>query len=169
MDRRNFIGNLFATGAVAVLPHSILNWEDNTIQETVVDREIDFSKYKAVLLKDGNIIAYSQTAGIELEQELIKKPRFMYEPPIPYEEYMPGLRTFKINMYNTVFLIPDDQPPLISQIGPLQFLIQDESGTKFSGDCYIIDEAMNADLGGQIIFDLRLKGSGELLLTLEKG
>ena len=166
MDRRGFFKKAFALGAVALVPHSIFTEVENDpsfVQEKVTVKELNFGDYRAVLVRDGAVIAKSHLVNVSMERAMIKLPPNNSDG---YTEYIPGLMSFDIEMNN---VSSDTKKDLLLDVlkesEKLEVYIRPAfDDQRYYAECYLVEVGATINVNEVILYDIRLQGSGALII-----
>lgn len=167
INGREFFHKLFIAGVMATVPYSILSISTGgEIIEKNKKKKINFSKYKAFLIYNDHIVAYSKHAEI-----IVQTPRIdITTVDSPEEETIPGPKEIYIKMNDA---IPEKQyfvfRELCQSSKTMQFLAKDELGWKYSGDVYISNVWYKGIYEEGNTLNLDLYGVGPLLIEVPQG
>lgn len=165
LGRREFFKKAFATAAVAVVPYSIFSeveGDPTFWQEKSTVKKIDFGDYRAILVRDGAVIAKSHLVNVHMDREIHRINSVGYE----WVEYIPGLWSFDIEMDN---VSSDTEPAILRRAmntsDKLEVYIRPAfDDQRFHAECYMEAMVVTSQMDEIISFNIRLKGSGALII-----
>jgi hypothetical protein len=160
MDRREFFRKAFAAGIVATVPYSIYSEVGEELHKEVLLREIDFGDYDAVLVHNGAVIAKSHRTDLHMEREVID-----VSTTGGYREFIPGKLSFDIIMRNVLENTKiETLRRVLNSAEILTIYMKAKDGAKYYGDCYMEALITGASTNTPLTCDIRLRGSGALIM-----
>jgi len=160
MNRRNFLGNLFAAGVVAMAPRSILSLENNVVKETVGMQSVDFGKSNIILIYNNHIVATSKNGDVIPHQEIIEITGWEDN----YKEFLPGEKSYSIKMPRVRQTKQGSKSlvQLMKEGTELQMLFEDDEKDRYSSACFIATIEYDSMVGERTETNIELQSSGTL-------